>query len=342
MTAATPEAGKPSRLKRVVQRTLGVIAVLVLLVALGPRNEFGPETPSQRASPPTELTALDAWLARSEATFPDIRPNNAKGITWQGPEPRKTAWSVVYLHGFSASRLETAPLAAEVAAALGANLFETRLAGHGRGEQAMGEASVQDWLADTVEAIRIGRMLGERVLVIACSTGATLATWHAVHEDAADLAFAFVSPNYGPRNKRSELINGPWGRQIALQLEGEMRGRAPQDSRELAAWTHRYPTRALFPMMALVKAVRDSDLARFKAPVLTMFSDADQTVDPAETRAVVARMGTAEKTLVNVDFSQAAGQHVLTGAIKDPASVPRFSATIVAWARNLPQPGAPR
>ena len=62
----------------------------------------------------------------------------------------QTQWAVVYIHGFSASRMETAPLADTIATALGANLFYARLAGHGRGGAAMGEPSVQDWLADGV------------------------------------------------------------------------------------------------------------------------------------------------------------------------------------------------
>ena len=59
---------------------------------------------------------------------------------------RQTELALVYLHGFSASRQETAPLSEDLARQLGANLFVTRLSGHGRSPQAMGEPSVRDWL----------------------------------------------------------------------------------------------------------------------------------------------------------------------------------------------------
>jgi hypothetical protein len=49
----------------------------------------------------------------------------------------RTEWVVVALHGFSATRQETAPLAEIVASRLGANLFEARLAGHGLTENAL-------------------------------------------------------------------------------------------------------------------------------------------------------------------------------------------------------------
>ena len=63
----------------------------------------------------------------------------------------------------------------EVARALGANLFFTRLTGHGRTGAAMAEATAEDWLADMAEAMEIGRRLGQRVVVIGTSTGGTLA-----------------------------------------------------------------------------------------------------------------------------------------------------------------------
>ncbi len=326
-----------SRWRRVV---LGLAAVLLLASAVflaGPRNPFGPDEPAQRAAPPPVLTELDTWLARSEAAYTDIRPGLAKGIVWHTSARRRTPWSVVYIHGFSASRLETAPVAQQVAQALGANAFFTRLAGHGRSGDAMAEADPQQWMADTVEAVRIGQLLGERVLVISCSTGSTLASWLALTPGGGNVAaHVFISPNYGPRDKRSEVINGPWGRNIALALEGQSRGWTPQDPREALAWTTRYPTRALFPMMALVKHVRESELSAFRTPVLVLYSEQDQTVDPAETRAAFARIGAARKSIEVVRYSQSRGQHVLAGDIRAPEATAPMVASIVLWVRSLP------
>lgn len=314
---------------------------LVLAFVLGPRNTFGPDRPAWRPPPPSDLTQLDAWLARGEAGFPDLRPGVAKGIVWNGVPGQATEWSVVYVHGYSATRLETAPLADLVARQLGANLFYTRLTGHGRSAEAMGEATVQDWLADTVEAVRIGHLIGRKVLLIGVSTGGTLATWLATHPqtESAD-AYVFVSPNYGPRNKRSELINGPWGQELALALEGDVRGEASSDPRENLAWTNRHATRALFPMMALVKQVRESDLSRFQAPLLVLYSRRDQTVDPSETQAVFARIGSGQKRLEEVSYSESLGQHVLAGSIRAPRATAPMAARVVDWVRALPSEAA--
>jgi alpha-beta hydrolase superfamily lysophospholipase len=312
-----------------------VLALAVFF--MGPRNDFGPDAPAPRDPPPAELARLDAWLSQAEAVYTDIRPGLAKGVVWHEAPGQRTPWAVVYLHGFTASRLETAPMAEQFAQRLGANLFHTRLAGHGRSSAAMGEPTVQDWLADTAEALRIGQLLGERVVVIGVSTGATLATWAATRpEGQAVTGYVLVSPNYGPKNKQSELINGPWGRQLALALEGDERGSVSPDAREAQAWTERYPTQALFPMMALVKQVRESDLSTFKAPVMVLYSEGDQTVDPEEIKALFPRIGAERKTLVAVDYSEAVGQHVLAGDIRAPKATPVMVDAMAQWAQALP------
>lgn len=337
-TAPSPQATPPRRGRTVLRIVLLGVVLLLGVFFAGPRNSFGSQTPTARASAPEALEQLDAWLQSSEAAYPDLKPGTAKGIVWHGADKVRKPWSVVYLHGFSASRLETAPLAEQVGRALGAHVFYARLSGHGRSSSsAMGEATVQDWLADAQEAVQIGQRLGERVLLISCSTGSTLATWLATQPQGRQVAaHAFVSPNFGPKDKMSELINGPWGQQIALAVEGETRGKPGTDPREEAAWTSRYPTKALFPMMALVKQVRESDLSAFQAPVLMLYSEADRTVDPQETKAAFARMGSSQKSLVAVDYSEARGQHVLAGDIRAPKATAPMAATISAWAQALP------
>lgn len=318
-----------------------VAAIAVALAAIvyfaGPRNEFGPDIPTQRTLAPSQIETLEDALKASEAAYPDVRPGTAKGIVWASASRQRTSWSVVYIHGFSASRLETAPLTELVAQELGANVFYTRLTGHGRSDAAMGEASVQDWMADAVEAVRIGQTLGERVLVISCSSGSTLATWLALAPEGRQVAaHVFISPNFGPKNKRSEIINAPWGTKIAIALEGETRGKASEDAREAGVWTSRYPTRALFPMMAMVKKVRDSDLSKFTTPLKVLYSLDDQTVDPLETQAAFARIGAPLKSIEVVSYSKSKGQHVLAGDVRAPEATAPMASSIVRWVKALP------
>ena len=343
MRAHSPHAfdATASRGRRVLLTLAALCALLAAAWCLGPRNNFGSAVPSPRPLPPTDIAQLADWIQTSEATFSDIKPGNAKGIVWAGAAAQRTPWAVVYLHGFSASRLETAPRADQVAKQLGANAFHTRLSGHGRASaSAMGEASVQDWMADTLEAVQIGQALGERVLLISCSTGATLATWLDTSAQAGRVtAHAFISPNFGLKDRRSEIVNMPWGQSIALLVEGKTRNWKPQSEPEAMAWTSSYPTRAIFPMMALVKHVRESDLSLFQTPVLVLYSERDQTVEPTETQAAFTRLGSVRKSMEPVGYSKSVGQHVLAGTIKDPAAVAPMAQSIVQWLHALPKEG---
>ncbi|MFY8043446.1 MAG: alpha/beta hydrolase, partial [Rhodoferax sp.] len=205
----------------------GVSAIVGLAVATflsGPRYNMGNPEPTARAMPPGNVIELDGWLAKAEGSIPGIRRDNQKIIVWHDKPGQKTPWAVVYLHGFSASRLETAPLADEVAKKLGANVFHTRFTGHGLDGNALANATPQDWMADTIEAIQIANSLGDRVLVISVSTGSTLAAWLGATGRGNSIAgHVFISPNFGPKDKRSELLTGPWGQEIAQAAQGPNR-----------------------------------------------------------------------------------------------------------------------
>ncbi len=74
---------------------------------------------------------IDTWLTMREADVKGVRAGCAKQIVW-ADGVRKTPISVVYVHGFSATGAEVRPLPDLLAKALGANLYFTRLKGHGQ------------------------------------------------------------------------------------------------------------------------------------------------------------------------------------------------------------------
>ena len=143
--------------------------------------------------------SVEEYIKNSESVLTDIRPNNEKKIIWfDESKKQKTKVSIVYLHGYGASRNEIAPICDLLAKEFKANLFYTRLAGHGRSFDAMGEPSVSDWLNDSIEAIEIGEKIGEKVILVGTSTGATLGIWLLAETEKKNSiqASIFLSPNF--------------------------------------------------------------------------------------------------------------------------------------------------
>jgi alpha-beta hydrolase superfamily lysophospholipase len=323
-------------------RILRLVAYLLLFVALaaglvwlfGPRPDADTTVTFQSAALADDL---DSYVADEEAAFADIRADNQKQIVWAYPNSKaRTPLAIVYVHGFSASPAEIRPVPDEVAEQLGANLFFTRLTGHGRTGDAMAEGSVKAWVNDYAEAIAIGRRLGARVVVMATSTGASLATWAADKPDlAADVAgYVFVSPNYGVKARGSFLLTGPYAATVAKLVLGERHSFEARKPGQAENWTTEYPSSAVVPMGQLVALARQARVEDVDTPVLFIFSPNDHVVRPEKTRDMSARWrGKAE--IVEVTDSTDEAQHVIAGDILSPGTNAMLIDKITAWISGL-------
>lgn len=294
------------------------VTTLLALWALGPRPTF-----VERWEEPEIPEDLDGWVATREADVVSLRDGDGRGVVWHEPETRaRTPLSLVYLHGFSADRHELEPVISELGSVLGANVFFTRLAGHGRDGVAMGEATVEAWLSDGAEAMAVGSRLGERVVLIGTSTGGTLATWIAARPEVADrlAALILVSPNFHPKDRGARVFLQPWGELIAKLVVGRERCWDPLSEAQRRHWTTCYPTEAIAPMMALVERVRTMDLSGVSVPMLAVYSPEDGVVDAEETSRRLASMTAAPIEVVDVEAATDPSHHVLAGDIVSPES----------------------
>ncbi|PWW04242.1 esterase/lipase [Hoeflea marina] len=310
------------------------VAGLAVLFAVGPRVPMDPVVTFRDDTLPADM---NAWVAQQESGYPDIRPGNAKQIVWADPATRaRTPLAIVYVHGFSAGPGEIRPLPDLVADALGANLFLTRLTGHGRTGPAMLEGSVRAWADDMAEALAIGRRLGDRVVIIATSTGATLATWAATQPELMhDVAgLVQISPNYGVRAAGSQLLTLPWANWLVPLLAGPTRSFPTETALHAQHWTSTYPTLALLPMGALLKLTEAVDPGEITVPSLFVFSPHDQIVQPDLTRRIAARWG-APHQIIEVETSGDRNNHVIAGDALSPETTHSLSNQIIAWIRRL-------
>lgn len=319
-----------------------VIVVVIVLVALAILFLTGPRVASDTTVTFDASVIGDdpqAWLAEREARVPGLRAGAAKEIVWAYPHSRaKTPLAIVYVHGFSATKGEIRPVPDRVAAELGANLFYTRLAGHGRDGAAMAEASVNDWVNDYAEAVAIGRAIGEEVVVIATSTGGALATWAATQpalsQDVAGMVL--ISPNYGVQAAGAWALTMPWGGALAELLIGKERGFEPENELHGTLWTARYPTSATLPMAALTVLARNAPVETTPVPALFLFSDADKVVRPELTREIAARWGAPHETLL-IEGSDDPSSHVIAGEAMSPSTTALAAGRIIAWIGSLPR-----
>jgi esterase/lipase len=304
-------------MKKIAIRAVIVIAVLVIVFFAGPRTKI--DLQMKPINLPSNPAELDQYLAQSEAKYTDIIPGTEKTIVWANAEKTKTPLSIIYIHGYSATRQETVPLTDEIAAQLGANLFYTRLSGHGRTGAAMAEPTVNDWLNDTMEAFEIGKRLGDKVIVVGVSTGGPLAAWLAEQPNTDEaLAYVLISPNFAPRDSNAEILTLPWAKQFAPLILGSEYSWTPQNEGHAKYWVHSYPSTALVTMMGLVKFVRDSDLGSIKKPVLVIYSPNDKVVNSQQVERSYAKIGSAIKEIQPILDSGNPENHVLAGDILAP------------------------
>lgn len=317
-----------------------VIALAIIVLAVAALYALGPRVSTDH-SIDFDASAIgpdpEAYLAAEEARVANIRPDLAKEIVWADPSKRaRTPLSIVYIHGFSASKGEVRPLPDMLASELGANLYYTRLAGHGQDSAAMGGATLKAWMNDTAEALAIGRMIGERVIVLATSTGGSLATIAAFEPGQFEniAALVMLSPNFQVKAAGASLLTGPWGRQLAEMIVGPERGFEPSNDLVRELWTTRYPTVATLPMAAAVKIAGEIPVERLGVPTLFIISDRDEVVDAAATRRMAARWS-KPADIIAVANSGDRSNHVNAGDPMSPATTKPIADDILQWLQQV-------
>ena len=315
---------------------LAVLLAVVLVLLLVPREPVVTAVTFDGASIAKDI---DAYLVGVESGFDDITPGVEKRVIWANGAGVRTDRVIVYLHGFSATSEEIRPVPDLVAADLGANLVYTRLAGHGRTSQAMAEPRVADWMNDVAEALEVARRIGDRIIIIATSTGGTLAAVAAQDPQLSQgvEALVLISPNFGLAAPASVLLSLPGVRWWAALIAGAERNLTPLNADHAKYWTTSYPTVALVPMAALVRYARGLDYSGVTTPALFLFSDGDRVVNEKQTRRLAARWG-GPVTLNPIDVPSGNDpfSHVIAGDILSPGLTDPVHRIASDWIAKLP------
>jgi pimeloyl-ACP methyl ester carboxylesterase len=316
--------------RKIVLNLLIVVFFFVGVFLLGPFFSWTPVAETPEVKVIEAAGDLDRYLSDFESKVEKLKPELARGIVWNDPlAKKKTPISIVYIHGFSASRREMYPVWDEVAQALGANLYFARLKGHGLSDgEAMGDLTAQDFLDEGRVALAIGRRLGDQVILVGMSTGATIVL-HLANEnrDAKDIrAMVLVSPNHMPATKSAKFISGPFGRLWARLFIGSHRSFETLNELHAKYWTPHYRSEAIPAMMDLVKAAEKIDLSKIQIPTLTLYTKKDTVVDVGLIESRHAEIGASKKQIV--DLPEADRHEFASDAIAPQAVAPTVQAVL--------------
>lgn len=282
------------------------------------------------------LATLDADLAAAEANVPNLRPDCEKRVVWAGDAGVQTDLAVIFLHGFSATSQEISPVPENVAKALGANLFRSRLRGHGQDGEALAQATVAGWKADVAEALSIAKAIGKKTIIIGCSTGCTLAAI-ALAEGASAKALVQVSPNFAMSHPLARwLLAAPGVRHWGHLVAGKERKFKPISPAHKQYWTCQYPTKALYTMDEAVRMAKAARLEQITVPTLVALSDGDKVVWPKESRRQMARWGGPVEIMTLTPTATCdENEHIMAGDIFSPAQTKGLVERILDWLAEI-------
>ncbi len=281
---------------------------------------------------------VQVYFESIESAFDDITAGVEKRVVWQdGFKEQRTPFSILYIHGFSATSEEIRHVPDRVADALGANLVYTRLQGHGRDGDAMAEATVEGWMNDVAEGLAAARAVGDQVIVMSTSTGGTLSAAVALDPAMSEnvAAMIFVSPNFQIQAAGRQLLTWPAAREWLPYLIGDTRAWEPYNEDHGRFWTTSYPTVAVLPMAAIVKAAVAEDYSDVNIPALFWFSMNDTVVVPEATHGFAAAWG-GPTTVQNVTMgpSDDPDSHVIAGDIMSPDQTDSTVDGMLTWLRE--------
>jgi esterase/lipase len=261
-------------LKKILLVILGIIGIIFLVYILGPKMHFE-DFDNQPLSGKYTLAEVQSRIADRNQN-PKIKENNEEQLIWNnGVEV--TEYAVVYLHGFSASHEEGAPIHRNIAKRHGANLYLSRLPKHGlHDEEAFLELTPKMMVDYAKEAIKIGKSIGNKVIVVSCSTGGTLSAYLAA-EDKDIFAQIMFSPNFEMNDQTTKLLTKPWGLQIARKIKkgNYHEWNTPQRARPY--WYHKYRLEGVVALQTLIdKTMNKEVLSQIDQPLFVGYYYKDE------------------------------------------------------------------
>lgn len=276
-------------------------ALFVGILFFGPKAEF--EAVHGEIAPINiPLEQLDEYIQKKEAKVINLKPNNEARIIW-ADSVRKTEYAVVYLHGFSASIWEGDAIHTQFAKRYGANLYLARQQDHGIDDKnTFKNLTPKNYMDSAKEAIAIGQKLGEKVILMSCSTGGTHSLYLTAHNPEMVYAQIMYSPNIAIASAAAQLTTMPWGEYVTDAMVGDYvkSGAYGKPERENFATTQ-YHSKGIIALEALLEQTMTPEtFNKIKSPYfMGYFYKNEEVQDPVVSVAAMLEMDKQTVTPAN-------------------------------------------
>ena len=305
-----------------------ILIVLIIAYFLGPK----PSKPNLNAvvqeSNSADLLSLEKEIINSEMAVKNLKPDNEARIVWADTAKKeKTEYSVVYLHGFSASCGEGYPVNLDFAERYGCNMYFARLYGHGlQSEDNLVDLTPENYLETAKQAVNIGRQIGDKVILMSTSTGGTLSLAIAA-ENLWIHALIMYSPNIDVVDQSTNILLKPWGLQLARLMKGKYN--EYDDPPEVQKyWQSKYRLEAVQAMKGLVNAtMTEETFSKVNQPLFLGYyykneEEKDPTVSVSRMLEMFEQVSTPESKKWNIPFPETKVHPIPSGILsKDVESV---------------------
>ncbi len=304
-------------------RFIGIVVLLVVTVyIMGPKPPMvvlNKNLPSVSAS----IENIDNYVKKNDAGL-QLKPDNESRIIWANDSIKeRTNYSLLYLHGFSASWYEGYPANVEFAKYFGCNAYFPRLASHGiETEDALIDMTPERLWESAKEALMVARTLGKKVIIMSTSTGGTLALKLAADFPEYVDGLILYSPNIRINNNAAFILSKPWGLQIGRKVIGGTHRIVNDDfdSKVCQYWNCKYRVEATVFLQQLVEeTMTKQTFKNVNEPVFLGYYYKDKThqdeiVKVSAELEMFDQLGTPAESKVKIAFPEA-GDHVIASEI---------------------------
>ena len=263
------------------------------------------------------INEVKSWIHQKELKFINIKEGNESRIIFYDSVPKKTNLSIVYLHGFSGSSQDGSPVHINIAKKLKSNIYLPRLYAHGlNSDEPLLEYTGEKYLDSAREALAIGKIIGEKVILMCTSTGCSAALALAANHPQVS-ALVMYAPNIRITHPLDFVATLPWGLYIVRLVEGgkyHYITNTWEDKEKF--WTTKYRLEAPIEMQNLLETAMNEEV--FRKVMVPTFSgfyyknevEQDNVVSVNAMRMMFKQLGTEDSLKLEIAFEDAGGHEI--------------------------------